>query len=181
MSNGEDRFSVSGPLFEPKRLKRKARAEGRYLIPPSVEIREDEVEVMSTEEAGRNFDEGAAKDASQTLISPKDAPEISEEELPPPVAEEDIPDEDVPEEERYPEAEEDNEEQKEEPKLAPPSPVRKDWRPYSPLSDQITGAPFLSQASPGAGAQGQANPANFLLLLAGVVVIGAIIYFLKRR
>lgn len=202
MSDHEERFELPRSIFERRKSKRKERFKDgeSYLtkpappssIPiepiPGVEIREDEIEIMSDDEASRDSEEETTQEAAPAPI-PADVKEISEEELPDPIDEGDIPDEDVPEEERHPE-----QDAVERPALPPAPalvpfspPARKALRktqfkrPRSPMSQQLTGGPTLSQAAPGTPTPSGPNPANFLILLAGVAVIGVVIYFLKRR
>jgi hypothetical protein len=114
----------------------------------------------------------------------------SEDELPEPIDESDIDDADVPDEEKDYEFEEVEEEQPQAPPtprgpvLAPGSPPppmypRRHHQPYhSPASEQISGMPFLSQVSDEGG---KSSVGGIILLLAGIAVVGGIIYYLKRN
>lgn len=148
---------------------------------PGFEFRNEEIEVMSSEEASRTTAEPQPEREEEPAAIPDVYEnEVSEDELPEPIDESVIPDEDVPEEEMQPEVVVDAEDEEKEIYKAPSSPVRRmlPRQSYSPLSEQYTTAPRLS----GDGLAGgpMSDTTKILLLLGGVVVVGVAIYFLKK-
>ena len=108
----------------------------------------------------------------------------SEDELPEPIDESDIDDQDVPEEEKDFEEVEVTEEpapaKPYTPVFAPgpsPTPRYRRGAHRSPAHEQVSGMPFLSQGLGG----GESGAGGVLLLLAGLAVVGGIIYYLKRN
>ena len=148
----------------------------------------DDFVIMNPKESKRKRPLPTMPAAPTSSIAPvPDEEEIiaSEDELPEAIDESDIHDMDVPEEEK--EYEEIEVEAKESPKpykpvLAPepaPAPThRHHGRRRSPTSEQVSGMPFLSQGTIEAEKGGVGG---IILLLAGIAIIGGIIYFLKRK
>lgn len=147
----------------------------------------DDFVIMNPREAKRKHALPAMPPASAPSIAPLPNEEeiiASEDELPEAIDESDIHDTDVPEEEK--EYEEIEVQAKEPPRpykpvLAPepaPAPTHRYGRRRSPTSEQVSGMPFLSQGTIEAEKGGVGG---IILLLAGIAIIGGIIYFLKRK
>lgn len=144
--------------------------------------------IMNPKEAKRKRPLPAAPMAPTPVTAPVPSEEeiiASEDELPEAIEESDIPDMDVPDEEKEFEevdvAVEEPQPKPYKPVLAPghaPRPTHRHGAYHSPASEQISGMPFLSQ---GTIAAEKGGVGGVLLLLAGIAIIGGIIYFLKRK